>query len=151
MAKMRLDRSRYFATEHGQFEDAARYWQDGLAFDADGKLVKTRLTPKPPRRLAAAGAVASPPAAPVESAAPEAAAAAEAVAAPEPAKPNDEVDLERWLKGEVRYVSTQVFAAIRRRYGKTVTTFDESAAFLVGEVKLVPPADVDERLRPKDE
>jgi hypothetical protein len=143
-----LDRSRYFATEHGGFDNAVRYWQDGLAFDADGKLVKTRLTPKQPRRLGAAGAVASPPAALGESAAtaPEAA----APAAPE-SPPNGEVDLERWLKGAERHVPTKVFAAVKRRYARRVTTFAEAVEFLVGEVKLVPPADVDARLRPKND
>jgi hypothetical protein len=141
-----LDRSRYFATEHGEFEDAARYWQDGLAFDADGKLVKARLTPKPPRRLDAEGAVASPPAAPDDSAA--AAPEAAAPAAPE-SPPHGEVDLERWLKGAARYVPTKVFAAVKRRYARRVTTFAEAVDFLVGEVKLVPRADVAPQLRPK--
>ena len=34
-----LDRSRYFATVHGEFDDEVRYWQDGLPFDAHGRIV----------------------------------------------------------------------------------------------------------------
>ena len=60
-----------------------------------------------------------------------------------------EVDLELWLKGAERYVPTKVFAAVKRRYAKRVTTFAEAVEFLVGEVKLVPPADVAPQLQPK--
>ena len=51
--------------------------------------------------------------------------------------PTSEVNLELWAKGEARYLPGKVFAAIRERYNKSVTTFADAIEFLVNDVKLV--------------
>jgi hypothetical protein len=133
---LRLDRSRYHSSEHGDHPNRARFWQDGLPFDAHGELcvelldeeqrVKAnRLAPKaPPRGPIVPHVGAEPDDPPVEGA----------------------VNLELWAKGDARYVPAKVFAAIRERYNKSVTTFADAIEFLVNDAKLIPASEASKQL-----
>jgi len=119
-----LDRSRYFAIVHGEFDDEVRYWQDGRPFDAHGCIV----TAGSPDHIGPQQAVGEPARAPEAAAAPaldvgplsEPRASPPAPLAPLDNPPRDrpaaggEIDLERWLRGEVRYRAFALLAAVNR-------------------------------------
>jgi hypothetical protein len=125
---LRLDRSRYHSSVHGEFQSTTHYWQDGLPFNAVGHLVVAECDAE---MLAKADAKA-----------PKAAPAPKVGAVPlleEPAPLTEgDVNLELWAKGEARYLPGKVFAAIRERYNKSLTTFADAIEFLVNDVKLIP-------------
>jgi hypothetical protein len=142
---LRLDRSRYHSSEHGEFQSRVRYWQDGLPFDAVGELCTDHCSAE---QLARADAKA--PKQPQ-------------VQVPEqfghPAldefteglrtrieEMEGEVNLELWAKGEARYVPAKVFGAIRERYSKSVSTFADAIEFLVNEAKLIPASQASKQL-----
>jgi hypothetical protein len=56
------------------------------------------------------------------------------------------VNLELWAKGQARYVPAKVFAAIRERYNKSVTTFADAIEFLVNDAQLVPASQASKQL-----
>jgi hypothetical protein len=134
---LRLDRSRYHSSEHGDFTNEVRFWQDGLPFDAHGELctelcdgeqlakadAKAPKT-KPKALLTEPGGVAP---------------------ADDPIEPGA-VNLELWAKGEARYVPAKVFAAIRERYSKSVSTFADAIEFLVDDAKLIPASQASQKL-----
>jgi hypothetical protein len=130
---LRLDRSRYFSSVHGDFDSAVRFYQDGLAFDAhghlcvehcdaaqraaaDAKAPRKQMTDDGEQRTDDPSSVIRPPSSDLA---------------------EGEVNLELWAKGETRYLPAEVFAAIRERYSKSVTTFADAIEFLVNDVKLV--------------
>ncbi|MGA2129819.1 MAG: hypothetical protein ABSG76_27115 [Xanthobacteraceae bacterium] len=136
-----LDRSKPFGTVHGDLKDGVHFWQDGLPFDAQGKLAGASLTDEQrvraerlarksarlaPRQAAAAGAV-------DEEQAPDA----------------GDVNLEAWLRGDAKYLYDAVRTAIRGRYQKDCPSIGDAVEFLVFEVKLVDRKLVAKRLLPK--
>jgi hypothetical protein len=127
---LRLDRSRYHSSVHGEFQSTTHYWQDGLPFDAVGHLVVGECDAE---MLAKADAKAP-------KATPAATATAPFFHMPlgDPPLADGDVNLELWAKGEARYLPGKVFAAIRERYNKSVTTFADAIEFLVNDVKLIP-------------
>jgi hypothetical protein len=125
---LRLDRSKYHSSVHGEFQGPVRFWQNGLPFDALGQLVINecdaeqiaRADRKTPR------SVSTPPSSSSDD-------------DPPPLDPpSGDVNLELWAKGEERYLPAKVFAAIRERYSKSVTTFGDAIEFLVNEARLIP-------------
>jgi hypothetical protein len=56
------------------------------------------------------------------------------------------VNLELWAKGEARYVPAKVFAAIRERYSKSVSSFADAIEFLVNDAKLIPASQASKKL-----
>ncbi len=52
--------------------------------------------------------------------------------------PEDDVNLESWLRGEVKYQPHQLRAAAKKRYHKTYANIPELIADLVLDEKLVP-------------
>jgi hypothetical protein len=133
---LRLDRSRYHSSVHGEFQSPTHYWQDGLPFDAVGHLVVAECDAE---MLAKADAKAP---RPQPRATPD-----EGTPAPDNDPPPGEVNLELWAKGEARYPPFKVFAAIRERYSKSVSTFADAIEFLVNEAKLIPARGVEETAR----
>jgi hypothetical protein len=133
---LRLDRSRYHSSEHGDQPNRARFWQDGLPFDAHGELC-TELCDG--EQLVAADRKAPKPKLGREPAS-------------ESGQPDEElpdpgaVNLELWAKGEARYVPAKVFAAIRERYSKSVSTFADAIEFLVDDAQLIPPSQASKKL-----
>ena len=136
---LRLDRSRYHSSVHGDFDSVVRFYQDGLPFDALGHLVTDECSPE---QLAKADAKA--PKVPSPSA-PAFAGAHVRLEEPAPLTDGD-VNLELWAKGEARYLPGKVFAAIRERYNKSVTTFADAIEFLVNDVKLIPASEASNKL-----
>ena len=131
---LRLDRSRYHSSEHGDQPNRARFWQDGLPFDAHGELCT---------ELCDAGQIAK-----ANAKAPKPSAARmPAGAQPHEERPDEgAVNLELWAKGEARYVPAKVFAAIRERYSKSVSTFADAIEFLVSDAKLIPASQASKKL-----
>jgi hypothetical protein len=127
---LRLDRSRYHSSEHGEFQSRVRYWQDGLPFDALGELCIEHCNPE---QLAKAP---RPQLRPMPASEPD----------EEPPPDEGAVNLELWAKGEARYVPAKVFAAIRERYNKSVSTFADAIEFLVNDVKLIPASQASKKL-----
>jgi hypothetical protein len=137
---LRLDRSRYHSSEHGDHPNRARFWQDGLPFDAHGHLCAelcsgeqlAQANAKAPRRL---DWPENPPSERESEADPR-----------DPLLRDGAVNLELWAKGEARYVPAKVFAAIRERYNKSVTTFADAIEFLVNDAKLIPASQASKQL-----
>jgi hypothetical protein len=140
---LRLDRSRYHSSEHGEFQNRMRYWQDGLPFDALGELCvehcsaeqreeADRKAPKPQQSPDPGG---FPHPSPDEFA-----------DALRERLDEGAVNLELWAKGDARYVPAKVFAAIRERYNKSVTTFADAIEFLVNDAKLIPASEASKQL-----
>jgi hypothetical protein len=127
---LRLDRSRYHSSVHGEFQSTTHYWQDGLPFDALGHLVTDECSPE---QLAKADAKA--PRVQMSDVGCQRSEASDPSS--DICHPTSEVNLELWAKGEARYLPGEVFAAIRERYNKSVTTFADAIEFLVNDVKLV--------------
>lgn len=161
---LRLDRSKQFATEHGdrQLDDPlhpVHFWQDGLPFDAGGVLVpddgkKTQwqivieglpVTVKPlydekmrlkaTRKLTRLKNKEK-----VEPEADELADDDEIAHARDLA--SDDVNLESWLRGQAEYEPFMIFAACRRRYSKNYTKLRDVVEDLVMDDKLVPESEV---------
>jgi hypothetical protein len=126
---LRLDRSRYHSSVHGEFQSTTHYWQDGLPFDALGHLVVAECDAE----MLAKADTKAPKIAPV----PKVGGVPLLEEDDPPPLADGEVNLELWAKGEARYLPGKVFAAIRERYNKSVTTFADAIEFLVNDVKLV--------------
>jgi hypothetical protein len=147
--KLKLDRSRPFATCHGEGLTHA-FEQDGLPFDHQGELamsmVKTpaqkALVEKKMRRLVKlqAGAPSDDP---------------DLQEPPTPPDDDDEggddtaMNFEAWLKDEVQYPQHEVFKEARRRFNKMFTNYKALAEFLVFEEQVLGPDDVPTKLGPK--
>jgi hypothetical protein len=134
---LRLDRSKYHSSEHGDFANDIRFWQDGLPFDAHGQLCDESCDAEQMVKADRKGRKFVKPA------------AAAALPDGRPAEPpllDGEVNLELWAKGEARYVPAAVFAAIRERYSKSVSTFADAIEFLVNDAKLIPASQAAQRL-----
>lgn len=146
--RLRMDKSRTHATVHGERapgdpHQKVHFYQDGLPFDAEGLLIPG-LVPEDKkafveRRLKKQGG-----------GNPEASsAAAEPVGGGagdnqdddredgESTNSNPEVNLEAWLRGEVRYQWFQVAAAIRKRFAKNVSNQADAILYLVTEENVV--------------
>jgi hypothetical protein len=136
---LRLDRSRYHASVHGNFDSCVRFYQDGLPFDAAGALCAELCSAE---QLALADRN-TPPQMP--DAGDRIPGKSEDLTS-DIRSPTSDVNLERWAKGEVRYRPNKVFAAIRERYNKSVTTFADAAEFLVNDVKLIPASQASKKL-----
>ena len=137
-----LDRSKPFGTVHGDLKDGIHFWQDGLPFDAQGKLVGARLTDEQrvrAERLARKAARLAPR---------QAAATGAAEAADEEPDAGD-VNLEAWLRGDAKYLYDAVRTAIRGRYQRDCPSIGDAVEFLVFEVQLVDRKLVAKRLLPK--
>jgi hypothetical protein len=139
-----LDRSKPFGTVHGEPKDGVHFWQDGLPFDAQGKLALATLTDEQrlrAERLARKSARLAPRRA--------AAAAAVEAADQEQAPAAGDVNLEAWLRGDAKYLYDAVRTAIRGRYQKDCPSIGDAVEFLVLEVQLVDRKLVAKRLLPK--
>jgi hypothetical protein len=136
---LRLDRSRYHSSIHGDFDNNVRFHQDGLPFDAHGELCTEHCSAA---QLAKADAAASPRRMPDGG--------GQMSEGTDPTSdirpPASDVNLELWAKGEARYPPFKVFAAIRERYSKSVSTFADAIEFLVSDVKLIPQSAASKKL-----
>jgi hypothetical protein len=127
---VRLDRSKPHGTVHGVIEDGIHYHQDGLPFDAHGRLIVDRLSPdqlafaeRKGRRSARANARGG-------------GQNRHDAGKDAPAEAGD-VDLAAWLRGEGKYLFDEVRGAIRKRYSRDVASIGDAVEFLTQE--LVPP------------
>ena len=174
MPRIRLDRSRYHSTVHGERtpDDPlanVHYYQDGLPFDAAGHVVEDVLSDEQKGALERKSSKQAPaetarsresgnPAEILDSRLrgnerdaddPDAHASAADAPAAASAPPADEpVNLELWLTGKDKYLFDQVQAAIRARYSKTVNTVTDAVEFLVLEQSLVALDKVSKKLAP---
>jgi|ERR1043166_3318867 hypothetical protein len=150
---LRLDRSKYHASVHGEFQGRTRYWQDGLPFDALGELVAEECSAE---QLAQADAKAPRPQPANPPRGGEGGGGVDhgrsdgggdpATQEVAPALTQGEVNLELWAKGEARYLPAAVFKAVRERYNKSVSTFADAIEFLVNEAKLIPASEASQQL-----
>jgi hypothetical protein len=138
---LRLDRSRYFSTIHGEFENAIRHWQDGLPFDAHGQLCAEHCSAE---QLAKADMKA--PKRPTDDRGRTRDKASDPSSVLCPPSSDSEVNLELWAKGAARYPPFKVFAAIRERYSRSVSTFADAIEFLVNDAKLIPASQASKKL-----
>jgi hypothetical protein len=164
MPRIRLDRSRYHSTVHGERTPddplaQVHYYQDGLPFDAAGHLVEDALDDEQKSRLVRTTNKQAPPptdVAPADAGAHGHGAAesadvedkADAPASAAAPVADEPVNLELWLTGEAKYLFDQVQAAIRQRYSKTVNTVVDAVEFLVLEQSLVDIGKVAKKLAP---
>ena len=165
MAKVqtiRLDRSRSYATIHGERgpDDPHRtafFKQDGLYFDAAGalipELVPVELKEKVEKKLRKlnGGKLPDeiPQAAPAGENAPEGDDAENDGESDDDDddddKSSDDINIESWLTGEANYQWFAISKAIRERFKKNVSNAQDAVLFLVVDEKVVAP----ENLAPK--
>ena len=143
---LKLDRSRTFATCHGENLTHA-YEQDGLPFNFQGELVLRLVTKeqkvlvdKKLKRLAklASNAPGDEPAVADDP---------ETAAEESDADAGTEMNFEQWLKDEVRYEPHAVFKEAKRRYSKNFSNYRDLAEFLVLEENICGPEDVPTKLK----
>jgi hypothetical protein len=131
---LRLDRSRYHASVHGDFDSRVRFFQDGRPFDAHGCLCGELCDAV---QLAAAGAPRRAP----EIGSQKSEAGMQGTDSdfrlPTSDLAEGDVNLKPWVSGQVRYLPGAVFAAIRERYNKSVTTSADAIDSLVDDLRLV--------------
>jgi hypothetical protein len=145
--KLMLDRSRAYATVHGEGVIHA-FEQDGLPFNQQGelveKLVKTKehkaLVEKKLKRLAKLTAGA-PPEPVVEDDKPE--------TEDDDSDLGKDINFEAWLKDEVQYEPNLLFKEAKRRFNKHFSAFDQLAEYLVYDEQVVGPSEVPTKLRPR--
>lgn len=146
MSVITLDRSRAFATVHGEGITHA-FEQDGLPFNHHGRLVmelvpkeKRAIVEKKMKRLAK-----------LESNEPKETVETD-VAADDDAGDGDgsDINFEAWLKDEVKYQQHELFKEARKRFSKTFMNYRDLAEFLVFEENVCGPEDVPTKLGPKD-
>jgi hypothetical protein len=152
---LRLDRSKKYATVHGDrnLDDphaCVAYMQDGLPYDAEGVLVpdngateardvvidnaRVRFFPlytdemraKRDRKIER-----------IEQGLPKEE-VTELDATDDQEEASEDVNLESWLRGEVRYPPFMIFAACKRRYSKSYSKFRDVIEDLVFDQKIVP-------------
>jgi hypothetical protein len=124
MTDIMLDRSLYFSTCHGEITDNVFYRQGGLPFDGAGHLVEKAL----------------------DEAAKKVVAKKRAELAKKPAEEGEttgkvdpaDVNLEQWLRREVKYPFHVIANVMRERYHKQFANFGQVVDFLVFEQKLLP-------------
>jgi len=141
-----LDRSRPHGTVHGVIDDGVHFHQEGLPFDAHGRLVAARLTDEQrakAERLARKSARLAP------RDLPGGAGGAAEPGDEEQAADCGDVNLDAWLRGEAKYLYDAVRSAIRGRYQRDCPSIGDAVEFLVFEVQLVDRKLVAKRLLPK--
>lgn len=141
-----LDRSRKYATVHGEriqgdADTGVYFKQDGLAFDAKGILIDAKVPEHlkkdvEARRAKIKDVVATKP----DDDENDTAGEIQITSA-------DEVNLELWLRQNVKYPWHKVTDAIRTRYSATKPSKQAAVEFLVADIKLVPFAEVHPELR----
>ncbi len=145
-ALLRMDRSRYYSTVHGEREQQdpharAVYMQDGLSFDGEGFLIAELV---PENKKAAVEARLKKLSHAEKKHASPATAADDGDFGPtgqdsqQPGETAGGVNLESWLRGEERYPWFQVAGAIRARFNRNVNNQTDAVIFLAQE-GLVPP------------
>lgn len=139
-----LDRSREFATVHGEGITHA-FEQDGLPFNHQGRLVmelvtkdKRPLVEKKLKRLSK-----------LETSGTKGVEEAD-VSIDDDAGDGSDINFEAWLKDQVKYQQHELFKEARRRFSKTFTNYRDLAEFLVFDENVCSPEDVPTKLGPKD-
>lgn len=147
--KLMLDRSRAFASVHGEGVFHA-FEQDGLPFDNQGELIK-RLVTEPDKKAV------------VEKKLKRLAKLAAGAPVEEPKEPKDEaeeddvvdlgkdINFEAWLKDEVKYEQHLLFKEAKRRFSKVFSNYAQLAEFLVYEENVVGPSEVPTKLPKKQD
>lgn len=156
-----LDRSRAFATVHGEDTDGQAYAQralglEGWPYDHEGKLMFDKLNAKQiakyeqkqkeaeERAEAAKNAPVEP-----ENYEDEQEDAVERVKPVSQDDPNEDVNLVQWLTGQQNYKPFEIQTAIKSRFGANKPNMKEAARYLIEEQKLVPWERVKQSLRPQ--
>src|SRR5262249_19979800 len=147
--RLRLDKSRYFSTIHGQRvpddpHQHSHFLQDGIHFDAEGLHLDHLVDDEKTRALVDRRLKRQ------VKAAPKADDAGGSVddddVNDQGGGQSDEVNLEAWLRGTAKYPWFNVTKAVRDRYSSNITKQVDMVDFLVNEAKLVPIDEVDEQL-----
>lgn len=163
-----LDRSRPFGEVYGEHVHQVKYTQNARKlqawpYDAHGNLVEASLNEKQAEMLAAMRAAAEKAAA--EAPAEEVEAIEDAAEADdvvndddgelEPdatrVKDDDGVNLELWLRGELRLTQPVIQKVLKARYGVNKPSLVQQALYLVEEQKLIPRDQVSIKILPKQQ
>ena len=143
MPVIKLDRSRDFATVHGEGMTHA-FEQDGIPFDHQGVLVaglvpdhKKDLVERKLKRLARL----EEPMGPTDDESDE---GGDAVA------DGSDMNFEAWLKDEVRYPQHEVFKEAKKRFSKVFTNYRDLAEFLVFDENICSRDQVPTKLGPME-
>lgn len=158
MARVTLDRSRPFGTVHGEMKGnsgrALAFEQDGFPFGADGEVILELCNDEQRARIEQGSKKAKPSASPTPAKAQTGAAKAaskkqkQQTAKPAQAEANgaEPLNLEQFLRGQVRAQPFAVIQAVRDRYHKVASSVREAVIYLVEEEGLVPADQVDRKL-----
>ncbi|HWW46321.1 MAG TPA: hypothetical protein VNZ94_00580 [Xanthobacteraceae bacterium] len=143
---LKLDRSRPYATVHGDGADGVAFYQDDLPFDFHGKLVAAKvplhLREKVERKLLRLAKLADTAGDELQNEG----------GPPDPTEDDDDdpgtdVNFEAWLKDEIKYQPQVLFSEARRRFNKTFSDFGALAEFLVFDEQICGPDEVPTKLK----
>jgi hypothetical protein len=127
---LKLDKSRYFSTVHGEATQGLAYVQDGLPFGHDHVLLDAQLTADQQalvkKKLARLSKFAQP-------GSNDEGQTGSAQKAEKDSEIDENVNLLEWAKGELRYEPNVIFKEMKARYSKVFTTVREAAEFLIDE------------------
>jgi hypothetical protein len=147
---LRLDRSRDYATVHGETEVPIHAFQDGLPFGPDGELVESALSDEQKaiveRKLAR-----------IRASKPK---VKDAGSEPNPAGPpgagqsnapgiNDAINFESWLRGLERHTPQALFAEARARWSRSFSNLTDLVEFLVYDQKVIAADEVSPDILPR--
>lgn len=142
MPTITLDRSRVFATVHGEGLTHA-FEQDGLPFDHQGRIVMERVPPEKrdvvERKLKRLSRIEDSPGK----------AASDSNDDGDAADGSD-MNFEAWLKDEAKYPQHEVFKEAKKRYSKVFTNYRDLAEFLVFDEKVCARDEVPTKLGPME-
>lgn len=141
-----MDRSKYHSSVHGERtpgdpHHGVCFFQDGLPFDAAGRLLLDKVDQRNPELVALAQRKVKQAEAARAARAKGADGAGKADGPPAQGDPND-VNLEAWLRGELQYHWSTITQTVKARYGRVVADKKQAVNFLVADERLLTPEQI---------
>ncbi len=148
--RLRLDRSKPFATIHGQRHPddphlRAKFQQDGIHYDSEGLHIDSLIADDETRALVDRRLKRQARSAPKKDGAGEGS-DGDPGDGSSGSSGDDDVNLEAWLRGEAQYQWFAITKLVRDRFKMNITKQADMVDFLVNEQKVIPLADVDPKL-----
>jgi len=151
--RLRLDRSRPFATVHGERapgdpHQSVHFAQDGIHFDAQGLHLDDLIEDEKVRALVDKRLKRQIKAAPAAETAESTDASDDADETEQSGSdPAGDVNLDAWLRGDAKYPWFAITKAVRERYHQNLTRLVDVLEFLVFDLKVITEAELDGELK----
>lgn len=156
--KLRMDRSKPFATVHGErlpgdLHQNTHFFQDSMPFDAAGLLIYDAIEDPKIKAIADRKLKKMPAAKPAAEGDGDGADDDDpdngtgGDTKPPASTSPDDVNLEAWLRGEMSYPWFSITKAVRERHSQNISKQADMVEFLVRDLKIIPEDQVGADLR----